>query len=165
MKLAHSIGDIKHSNYNTRQQIIDCKDEIGFDGIYLNVYENQDVLQGKKGIMFIVWDTIGKDNTFDLAHVPKLEKYCTLEQVQELCDKYGFELGYHTRTHPDLTKLSREEIMKEVMPPFPMKSFAYPYGKYNDLVIECVKACGYERAYSVIQTDGTEWTIPRPYIT
>ena len=164
MKLAHNIGTESHSNYNTRAEILACNDSIGFDGIYLNVYKNQDVLGGKSGIMFIMGDYMGKDNSFDMAHVPKLEKYCTLEQVQELCEKYDFEIGWHTWSHPDLTKLSKEEIIKEINPPFPMKYFAYPYGRYNDMVIECVKEAGYEKAYSVIETDGTQWTIPRPYI-
>lgn len=151
MKLAHNIGNHKHSNYNTREQILACNDPIGFDGIYLNVYENQDVLKDKSGIMFVMGDFMGKDNSFDLAHVPALEKYCTWEQVYELCAKYNFKLGWHTWTHRDLTKLSRDEIMEEVTPPFPMHYFAYPYGTYNDLVIECVKEAGFKMAYSVHQ--------------
>ena len=54
MKLAHNIGNYHHSNYNTREQILSCQEPIGFDGIYLNVYENQDVLVGKSGIMFVM---------------------------------------------------------------------------------------------------------------
>lgn len=165
MRLAHNIGTEKHPNYNTREQILACQDEIGFDGIYRNVYENQDVLVGKKGIFFIIGDYIGKDNSFDLPNVPKLEEYCPVEEINEMCIKYDFEIGWHTYSHPDLTKLSKEEIMKEVTPPLPMKYFAYPYGRYNDLVIECVKEAGYEKAYSVIKTDGTQWTIPRPYLS
>lgn len=165
MKLAHNIGTEKHPNYNTREQILACNDEIGFDGIYRSVYENQDVLEGKKGIFFVMGDYIGKDNSFDLPNVPKLEQYCSLQELNELCQKYDFEIGWHTKTHPDLTKLTKEEIMKEITPPFPMKSFAFPYGRYNDLVIECVKEAGYEKAYSVIETDGTQWTIPRPYLS
>jgi len=164
MKLAHNIGDINHPNYNTRQQILDCQDEIGFDGIYRNVYENQDILDGKSGIFFVMGDYIGKDNSFDLPNVPQLEQYCNLKELNEMCEKYDFELGWHTYSHPDLTKLSREEIMKEVTPPFPMRYFAMPYGRYNDLVIECVKEAGYEKAYSVIETDNTQWTIPRAYL-
>lgn len=163
-KLAHNIGTENHPNYNTREQIIECNDEIGFDGIYRNIYENQDVLKGKKGIFFVMGNYIGKDNSFDLPNVPKLEQYCSLQELNELCQKYDFEVGWHTYSHPDLTKLTKEEIMKEITPPFPMKYFAYPYGRYNDLVIECVKEAGYEKAYSVIETDGTQWTIPRPYI-
>lgn len=151
MKLAHNIGNYHHSNYNTREQILSCQEPIGFDGIYLNVYENQDVLVGKSGIMFVMGDFFGKDNRFDLAHVPALEHYCTLEQVQELCDKYDFELGWHTWSHRDLTKLSKDEIMYEVTAPFACKHFAYPYGTFNQLVIDCVKAAGYEKGWSVTQ--------------
>lgn len=164
MKLAHNIGTENHPNYNTREQILVCNDEIGFDGLYRNIYENQDVLEGKSGIFFVMGNYIGKDNSFDLPNVPKLEQYCSLQELNELCQKYDFEVGWHTYSHPDLTKLTKDDIMKEITPPFPMKSFAYPYGKYNDLVIECVKEAGYEKAYSVIETDGTQWTIPRPYI-
>jgi peptidoglycan/xylan/chitin deacetylase (PgdA/CDA1 family) len=96
-------------------------------------------------------DFLGKDNTFDLAHVPALEKYCTLEQVQELCDKYDFELGWHTWSHRDLCNLLDEEIRREVTSPFPCKHFAYPYGTFNERVVRIVKEAGYEKAYSVTQ--------------
>lgn len=69
-RLAHNIGDTIHSNYNTREQILNCQDPIGFDGIYKNVYENRDVLKEKVGIFFVMGDYMGKDNTFDLPHVP-----------------------------------------------------------------------------------------------
>jgi peptidoglycan/xylan/chitin deacetylase (PgdA/CDA1 family) len=151
MKLAHNIGNYNHPNYNTREEILACNDTIGFDGIYKNVYENQDVLVGKSGIMFVMGDFMGGNNQFDLAHVPALEDYCTWEEVYELCAKYNFELGWHTWSHRDLTALDRDEIMKEVTPPFPMKYFAYPYGTFNDLVIECVREAGYKLAYSVTQ--------------
>lgn len=170
MKLAHNIGDIRHPNYNTRQQVLDCQESIGFDGIYMNVYENQDILIGKTGIMFVMGNFFGKDNSFDLQYVPKLEKYCTLEQVEELCKKYNFKIGWHTWSHKDLTKLSKEEILKEITPPYPMDYFAYPYGTFNDLVIECVKEVGFKEAYSVTQgsLDPTEknyqYKIYRDYI-
>jgi hypothetical protein len=32
-----------------------------------------------------------------------------------------------------------------------IKHFAYPYGTFNDLVIECVKEAGFKVAYSVTQ--------------
>lgn len=164
MILAHNIGDIKHSNYNTREQILNCSDEIGFDGIYLNVYENKDILKNKKGIFFVMGDYVGKDNNFDLKNVPKLEKYCTWEQVKEMSEETGFEIGWHTWSHPDLTTLSREEIIKEITPPFPMKYFAYPYGRYNDLVVDCVKEVGFEDAWSVTQGTGEQFKRIRNYL-
>lgn len=151
-KLAHNIGTERHSNYNTVEQIINCRGYIGFDGIYKNVYENRKILKDKTGIFFVMGNYVGKDNTFDLPNVPKLEQYCTWDEIIEMLTELpGFKIGWHTWSHPDLTTLSKEEIMKEITPPFPMDSFAYPYGRYNDLVIECVKEAGYRVAFSVTQ--------------
>lgn len=164
MKLLHNIADINHPNYDTRQQVLDCNDSLGFDGIYKNVYENQDILEGKSGVFFVMGNYIGKDNSFDLAHVPKLEQYCTWKEIEEMCDKYNFEIGWHTWSHPDLTTLTEEEIMKEITPPFEMRYFAYPYGKYNDLVVECVKKAGFQDAWSVTQGNDQPFTRFRDYL-
>jgi len=147
MRLAHNIGDIAHSNYNTRQEILDCTEPIGFDGIYLNVYENQDVLRGKSGIMFPMGDYLGGDNSFDIAHVPQLERYCTLAQVHELCDQYDFQLGWHSWTHRILTKLSDKEVLQELAAPFETTLFRYPHGQTDERVIQLVKRAGYTHAY------------------
>ena len=93
----------------------------------------------------------------------KLEKYCTWDEVIEMVTEFNAELGWHTWSHRDLTTLSEEEIRKEITPPFPMKSFAFPYGKYNDLVLKLVKE-QYEYAYSVFNTDGANYTISRHYL-
>ena len=170
MRLLHNIGNITHSNYHTREQVLNSNEPLGFDGIYLNVYENRDILKDKTGIFFVMGNFIGGDNSFDLQYVPKLEKYCTWEQINEMCDEYDFEIGWHTWSHPDLTLLKKDEIIKEITPPFPMKYFAYPYGKFNDLTIECVKEMGYEKAWSVTQGSRNpqdkdhNYKIYRPYL-
>ncbi len=170
MRLLHNIGKIRHSNYHTREQVLNSNEPLGFDGIYLNVYENKDILKDKTGIFFVMGNFIGGDNYFDLQYVPKLEKYCTWEQINEMCDEYDFEIGWHTWSHPDLTLLKKDEIIKEITPPFPMKYFAYPYGKFNDLAIECVKEMGYEKAWSVTQGSRNpqdkdhNYKIYRPYL-
>lgn len=151
MLLTHNIGTENHSNYNTREQILATNEPLGFDGIYKNVYENQDVLIGKSGIFFVMGNYMGKDNLFDLPNVPKLENYCNWDEVIELCTKYDFKLGWHTWSHQDLTTLTLEQIMVEITPPFHMEYFAYPYGNYNDLVVDCVKKAGYKAAWSVTQ--------------
>jgi hypothetical protein len=150
-KLAHNVGTENHSNYNTREQILNCQDQIGFDGIYQSLYQNQDILKGKSGILFVMGNYMGKDNTFDLPHVPKLERYCDMSQVMELCVKYNFKVGWHTWSHPDLTQLTDEEVIKEITPPFQMDYFAYPYGIYDNRIIQLVKQAGYKEAYSVTQ--------------
>jgi peptidoglycan/xylan/chitin deacetylase (PgdA/CDA1 family) len=170
MVLVHNIGTENHSNYHTREQILASTQPLGFDGIYKNVYDNQDVLTGKSGIFFVMGNYIGGDNAFDLAHVPKLEQYCTMAQIEEMCTKYDFEIGWHTWGHPDLTKLTEEEVMREITPPTPMRYFAYPYGNFNQMVIDCVKRAGYQKAWSVTQGSQNQnepdydYKIYRPYL-
>lgn len=165
-RLLHNVGDIKHENYNTREEIINCNDFLTFDGVYLNVYENQDILEDKKGIFFIVGSLLGKNNAFDLEYVPKLERYCTLEQIVEMCNKYDFDIGYHSWTHPkDIRTLNYRQKAMEIANPFNMeiKYFAYPHGLYDYESIEIVKKCGYEKAWGV---DGNNdvFTLKREYL-
>ena len=70
---------------------------------------------------------------------------------------WGHEIGSHSCTHPDLTMISSLEIEKELelskkylekMLGLKIKTFAYPYGKYNDNLIKLVSKY-YESARSV----------------
>jgi peptidoglycan/xylan/chitin deacetylase (PgdA/CDA1 family) len=165
LRLAHNIGNENHSNYHTREEILACNDPIGFDGVYRNVYENQDVLKGKSGIMFVMGNFLGGNNEFDLSNVPKLERYCTLHEVKELCSLYAFEIGWHTWSHRNLCELSEKEILQEITSPFRTRYLRYPYGEYCDKVVECVKQVGYEKAYSVTQgVDDHPYKISSNYV-
>ncbi len=145
-----------NGNYNTREEILACSDPLSFDGIYLNVWENRDVLVGKDVTLYVMGGYVGKDNSFDKP-MP-LEKYCDWNQIMDLVVNYGCKLGWHTWTHPDLTKLQTfEEILKEVTPPFPMESFAYPYGYFNDKVIDAVKCAGFKNAVVVFNGDDSPY--------
>lgn len=162
MKLLHNIGERLNSNYNTREEILACDDELSFDGIYHNVFRNNDVLRGKKVTLFVMGAYVGGDNSFD-AGMP-LEKYCSWDEVIALADTLRAEIGWHTWTHRDLTTLSDEELAREVQPPFPMKAFAYPHGRFDDRVIAAVKSAGYERAYGVFNGDGSPYQMTRSYL-
>jgi hypothetical protein len=168
-KLLHNIGDVQHINYNTREQIIACDNVLTFDGVYLNVFENRDVLKNKTGIFFIVENLIGKDNSFELDKVPKLEKYCDWYQIKILMnDCPNFFLGFHSKNHlslEELNKLDDAQILDETTPSYEFEkfvykniasaqydnfSYAYPYGQFNQHLIEIVKY-GYPYAFSVTQ--------------
>ena len=47
--------------------------------------------------------------------------------------------------------MTDKEIQQELVAPFRTKYFRYPYGEFNDLVIQYVKKEGYIKAYSVTQ--------------
>lgn len=166
MWLLHNIkespSNLPHirANYNTREQIMRTEGTLTFDGVYQNVWENRDILKGREVILFIMGGYIGLDNTFDEG-MP-FERYCDWDQIMDLVNQ-GAKLGWHTRTHKDLTTLDEIEIEEEVKPPFQMEHFAYPYGRYDQRVINIVKKY-FKKGYAVDRTDNTEFTIPRWYV-
>jgi len=102
------------------------------------------------------WEYMGKPvNRLDLAE--HVKKYA------------GHEIAAHALTHPDLTKLSIEEARREMAEdkegltrlfgkaPVGM---AYPFGTYNDEVVDMLSALGFKYARTVnescnfdVQTD------------
>lgn len=103
--------------------------------------------------------TFGQQGTVEVngrkATHNKIEK----SEAKELYK--GFEIAVHTVNHPDLTKLTKDEIVKEVaedmkalseIAGYPVNGFAYPYGTYNDTVVNTLKECGIIYGRTVCQT-------------
>ena len=70
------------------------------------------------------------------------------DMVKEIYNR-GFEIGIHSNTHPDMTKLSKSEIREELLiniekveslTGFRPKLFRPPYGYYNNNLIEICKS-------------------------
>lgn len=70
----------------------------------------------------------------------------------------GHEIASHSATHPHLEKLTSAEIKKEIeddvkkledMYETRVSGFAYPYGTYDDRVIEALGECGISYARTV----------------
>ncbi|GGA70748.1 hypothetical protein GCM10008015_09460 [Flavobacterium palustre] len=101
----------------------------------------------------------GFDATFFVCEFPlknpnQKNEYMTWGQIQEL-HKKGFEIGNHTGHHKNVTKLSPEDIDKEVAYveekcaefniPKPI-SFAYPGNRYDSISQGILKKRGYKYA-------------------
>lgn len=72
------------------------------------------------------------------------------ELVKKISDD-GFEIGTHSNTHPDMTKLSRENAKLELTSSIKLieditgkkvELFRPPYGAYNNMLIEVSEECG-----------------------
>ena len=72
------------------------------------------------------------------------------DMVKEIYNN-GFEIGLHSNTHPDMTKLSKKEIKQELetnislieeLTGFRPKLFRPPYGYYNNDLIEVCESMG-----------------------
>lgn len=94
---------------------------------------------GFSATVFVITEKIGQKN------------YLSWEDIKELPQK-GIEVAAHTKTHPHLNLLSVEKIDEEVIASkeilenelgFKVHFFSYPYGIYNDQIIERLKKAGY----------------------
>ncbi len=94
-----------------------------------------------------ICDEYGVKATFFLVGF-WIEKYP--EMVKEIYNN-GFEIGIHSNTHPDMTKLSKKQIKEELeinikliedLTNFRPKLFRPPYGYYNNTLLEVCDSLG-----------------------
>lgn len=160
------------ANYNSPEQVRDCIRQYPdadwtFDGVYETVFRQRELfaaLSGKK-ILFPVGSHVGGDNSFDTGQ--PVERFCDWGELIFLAGTYGFEIGWHTWTHRDLTMCDEAEIIKEITPPawLNVTSFAYPYGRVNPFVAHVVAHSGlYRRAYGAANGTGQRWNLQRRHL-
>jgi len=130
-----------------------------FDDGYQSLYtEAFPVLQqyGFSATVFLIAGYCGKDNQWpgQPSFIPAMN-LLTWEQIDEMA-RYGIEFGSHTFHHPRLDNLPAGALYDEIVLPKlvlegrlgrPVTVFAYPYGRYTDLVKDMVKS-SYEAACS-----------------
>lgn len=109
------------------------------------------VERGLKGTWYIVAGE-GKNQ----ADWLKNQKVALMSQAQikELSDA-GMEIGSHSESHPHLEKLDSESLEQELsgskkrledLLGRPVNSFAYPFGTFNNTVLDAVEKTGFKTA-------------------
>jgi len=105
--------------------------------------------------VLIVTGQIGGENRWDQADGSAPLPLMTAAQIREWAAQ-GIEFGAHSRTHPDLTKLTADRLEEEVagsgedlasLLGGKVVSFAYPYGPYNEAACQSAR-----RAFDVAFT-------------
>jgi peptidoglycan/xylan/chitin deacetylase (PgdA/CDA1 family) len=98
-----------------------------------------------KGVFFIMTVSIGRP------------RYMTKEQIKQLSDE-GHTIGAHTWDHHMVTKytdvdypvqLQKPRELLEKITGKPVKHFAYPFGLWNDKIIQPLKDAGYISSYQL----------------
>jgi peptidoglycan/xylan/chitin deacetylase (PgdA/CDA1 family) len=111
---------------------------------------------GFSATVFVVSDRIGGVNDWD-GESPG-EPLLSADEIRGLL-RAGIEIGSHGATHRALTELDDRELAREVagsketlerIVGAPVTSFCYPYGNFDDRVVEAVRVAGY-RAATVIR--------------
>lgn len=130
---------------------------ITFDDGYLDVIENAaPILQefGFPATMYIVPGRVGTSAEWDTRYGGEMAPLASACELRSVIDA-GWEIGHHTRTHPDLTELSDEHLTEEIetarheletLVDSPVTTFAYPFGLHDRRVRSAVKTAGFDGA-------------------
>ncbi len=85
----------------------------------------------------------------------------TVDQMLQM-QAQGHEIGSHSKTHPDLTSISAQQMQDEIANSKKdlealganITTFAYPYGNWNSATDQIVKQAGYMGARTALMQDG-----------
>ena len=124
---------------------------ICFDDCYESVYSiAASVMEqyGLTGVLYVVTEYCGRQNnwTGQPDSVPRAP-LMSWDQIEDLASR-GWQIGSHSRTHRDLTRLTLEELNDEVGMSAEViqkrigvksSSFCFPYGLSNDRVRDEVR--------------------------
>ncbi len=114
----------------------DARITFTFDDGWVEVYQNAMPILAKYNFPAVLFGITGSLNSGE-------EWIMTWDQVRNLRDTYGWEIGSHTITHPYLTRVSDQQLVDELLGSkqdfatqgIEVKSFATPYGDYNVKVL------------------------------
>ena len=105
-------------------------------------------------------NTYGLTGTFHLnSNKLGTDGYLTKAEIKQLF--VGHEVSVHTANHPNLTTLSKIDIVYEVVEDrkelerimgYPVRGMAYPFGNNNEFVVDAIKGSGIEYARTVDDT-------------
>ena len=118
------------------------------------------------GTVFLVSDFVGKTNAWDENIGDVSRPLMSKKSILNL-QRAGVEFGSHTKTHVRLTthdaltqdnEIGKSKSELEDLLGFPIETFCYPYGSYNEVSLRSVKVAGYKFAVTCNKgiNDGTE---------
>ncbi len=153
--LIKNIGALTVDNYALVLSSFNGMVSLNFDDGTRSTYENGLPILNKAGLKSTQYIITGRFN---------FPGYVNANEVLAM-QAAGHEIGAHTRTHPDLTTLTVDQMRNEIagskadllaIGVTSVETFAYPFGGYNDTVVQVVKDAGFLGART---TDGGYNTI------
>jgi len=145
----HSLGQALQGDVQGEKSLV-----LTFDDAYASVHRHAFAFLQRLGIpatVFVVGDYVGRLDTWDVNFANICFPHMDWEQLLELKDA-GWEIGSHTLSHRDLTRLSASEMERELLESKVLlesrlaKSVnivSYPFGNTNSAVAAACIRAGY----------------------
>jgi peptidoglycan/xylan/chitin deacetylase (PgdA/CDA1 family) len=117
--------------------------------------------RGTVGTVFVVVGAVGKHNTWDVKLSPKPFRHLSWPQIMDLAGS-GFEIGSHTLSHRDLTRLDTGRLRQELATSrkiiedhtgVPVSAISYPFGRYTQRVLDEAVEAGYTCGFTSSPND------------
>ncbi len=162
--------------YRLQRDSLFCayRDEISVTDSYLKRGTLANWQDDKKAAVVLTFDDWS--NGHPKIAVPQLKKrnlvgtfnvvssfQSTWDGIQVAFDN-GNEIANHSKTHPDISKLTPADLHTEISEPentiesnitgLSISTFAYPFGTFNDAIIDTLQAAGYVGARGVWPSSG-----------
>lgn len=129
---------------------------ITFDDGYIDNYAAFSLLKelGMCATWFVVAGAVGGKSEWSYGDNAPLLDMMSAEQLREM-HQTGMEIGSHCNWHHHLSRLSNDELVKEILlsrdnlakiVDAEIVSFAYPYGEYGAREIESLRRANYQFA-------------------
>jgi len=105
--------------------------------------------------IFVPIDCLGKEPGWEMTN-GVADQVMTWDELRSLPD--GIELGSHSLSHPHLTRIDSARLRDEVttsrhklanLQGSEVSLLAFPYGEYDDRVVDACRRAGYERVFGI----------------
>ena len=129
---------------------------------------------GFSATVFVVAGMLGSENTWEHGGGPRPQlRLLGADGVREVSER-GMEIGSHSVTHPRLSGLDSETLIREVedsrqmlseIVNAPIEGFSYPYGAVDGPAVRAARKAGYVYAVATKkQVEGGLHDWPRTYV-
>lgn len=108
---------------------------------------------------YLVSNCIGTSNTWDASQRITQRPLMSYQEIQAWID-LGMDIGAHTHNHVDLEKVSRLQAENEITQckvelenifKLSIVDFCYPFGKFNESIVNIVKNAGFISATTMVR--------------
>jgi len=157
----------------TRARPLPRRVAITFDDAYLDTYTHAfPILKhfGFTATVFVVTGLVGKESAWSATIRVPLADW---DQLRDMA-AHGISIQSHTCTHPDLTVLPDDAVLRELrdsagqieeMVGSPADCVAYPYGKVNPRICRLAQEAGYRSGWTAGLGNGSDYAQERIRVT